>query len=158
MGWGPDSHGSPGRAESAFDDLAMDLPCDFLVMKDRGFDPGHIVVPTRGGPGSAYAADIAALLRAEYRSDITLLYMADPEDVAEAEEFLSTWASERGLDHAAVRVETGDVADRVVEAAVDASLVIVGASERGLLVRLVRGSPVRRIVDQVECSVVLAEQ
>jgi len=158
MGWGPDAHGSPGRAETAFDDLAMDLPCDFLVVKDRGFDPGHIVVPTRGGPGSAYAAGIASLLQAEYGSEITLVYVADSEEAAEAEDFLEEWASERGLADATLRVESGDVADRVVEAAGDASLVIVGASERGLLVRLVRGSPVGRIVDEVGCSAILAEQ
>jgi nucleotide-binding universal stress UspA family protein len=35
---------------------------------------------------------------------------------------------------------------------------ILGASERGLLVRLVRGSPVQRVVDDVDCSVILAEQ
>jgi amino acid transporter/nucleotide-binding universal stress UspA family protein len=158
MGWGPDSHGSPGRAESAFDDLARDLPCDFLMVRHRGFDPSHIVVPTRGGPGSAYAADLASLLQSEYGSEITLLHVADSEAEAEGVDFLEEWAAEHGLGDATLRVETGDVADRVVEAAEDASLVIVGASERGLLVRLVRGSPVGRIVDEVDCSVILAEQ
>jgi len=56
---------------------------------------------------------------------------------------------ERDRDDAILRVESGDVADRVVEAATDASLVIVGASERGLLVRLVRGSPVGRLVERL---------
>jgi len=56
---------------------------------------------------------------------------------------------ERDRDDATLRVESGDVADRVVEAATDASLVIVGASERGLLVCLVRGSPVGRIVERL---------
>jgi len=46
----------------------------------------------------------------------------------------------------------------IVDAAGDCSLLIAGASERGLLVRLVRGSPVRRIVDEVDRSVVLAER
>jgi amino acid transporter/nucleotide-binding universal stress UspA family protein len=158
MGWGPDAHGSPARAEGAFDDLAMDLPCDFLAVKDRGFDPGRVVVPTRGGSGSEYAAEIAALLQAEYGSEITLLHVTDSNAETEGADFLEEWAAERGLDDATLRVETGDVADRIVEAADDASLVIVGASERGLLVRLVSGSPVGRIVDEVECSVILAEQ
>jgi nucleotide-binding universal stress UspA family protein len=87
-----------------------------------------------------------------------LLHVADSEAEAEGVDFLEEWAAEHGLGDATLRVETGDVADRVVEAAEDASLVIVGASERGLLVRLVRGSPVGRIVDEVDCSVILAEQ
>jgi nucleotide-binding universal stress UspA family protein len=158
MGWGPDSHGSPGRAESAFDELASDLPCDFLAVRDRGFDPGQIVIPTRGGPGSAYAAEIASLLQSAYDSEITLVHVADSEAEAEGVDFLETWAAEHGLGDATLRVETGDVADRVVEAAADASLVIVGATERGLLVRLISGSPVERIVDEVDSSVILAEQ
>jgi nucleotide-binding universal stress UspA family protein len=39
MGWGEDAHGSPGRAESAFDDVTQSIPCDFLVMRDRGSTP-----------------------------------------------------------------------------------------------------------------------
>jgi hypothetical protein len=37
-------------------------------------------------------------------------------------------------------------------------MVIVGATERGLLSRLVRGSLVLDVVDDVECSALLAER
>jgi amino acid transporter/nucleotide-binding universal stress UspA family protein len=156
MGWGPDSHGSPGRAESAFDDIATSLPADFLVVRDRGFDPDDILVPTRGGPGSAYAARVASLLQDEYGSDVTLLHVTDSEDEDGA--FLEEWAAEQGLSDATLQVESGDVGEEIVRAAEDASLLIVGASERGLLVRLVRGSPIQDVVDNVDCSVILAEQ
>jgi nucleotide-binding universal stress UspA family protein len=156
MGWGPDSHGSPGRAESAFDELATSLPADFLVVRDRGFDPNNILIPTRGGPGSAYAASIASFIQDEYGSDVTLLHVAD--SVSEGEDFLEEWAAERSLSDATLRVESGDVGEEIVRGAEDASLLIVGASERGLLVRLVKGSPVQRIVEDVDCSVILAEQ
>jgi len=63
------------------------------IVSHRGFDPGHIVVPTRGGPGSAYAAEIAALLRDEYSSEITLMHVTDSDETAEAEDFLGEWAS-----------------------------------------------------------------
>lgn len=156
MGWGPDSHGSPGRAESALDELATTLPADFLVVRDRGFDPDNVLIPTRGGPGSDYAASIASFIKDEYGSDVTLLHVAD--SASEGEEFLEEWAAERGLSDATLKVESGDVGEEIVRAARDASLLIVGASERGLLVRLVRGSPAQEIVDDVECSVILAEQ
>jgi nucleotide-binding universal stress UspA family protein len=55
-------------------------------------------------------------------------------------------------------VESGEVSEEIIRAAGDASLLILGASERGLLVRLVRGSPVQEVVDEVDCSVILAEQ
>jgi amino acid transporter/nucleotide-binding universal stress UspA family protein len=156
MGWGPDSHGSPGRAESAFDEITMDLPADFLVFKDRGFDPSRILIPTRGGAGSAYAASIASLLQEEYDSEITLLHVADSP--SEGQAFLDEWAMEQGLSDVTLKTQSGDVSDAIVDAAEDASLVIVGASERGLLVRLVQGSPAKQIADRVDCSVLLAEQ
>lgn len=156
MGWGPDSHGSPGRAESALDEITMELPADFLVVRDRGFDPDHILIPTRGGSGSEYAASVASIIRDEYGSDITLLHVAD--SVSEGEAFLEEWAADRGLLDATLRVETGDIRDEIVRASEDASLVIVGASERGLLTRLIRGSPTQQIADTVDCSVILAEQ
>ncbi len=156
MGWGADSHGSPGRAESAIDELASSLPCDFLVLRDRGFDPSRIVVPTAGGPDSALSAQVATILRAEHDAEIALLHVAD--DRAEGEAFLAEWAEEHGLSDAELLVETGDVETAIASAAADASMLIVGATERGLLSRLVRGSLVLDVVEEVECSVLLAEK
>jgi nucleotide-binding universal stress UspA family protein len=156
MGWGPGSHGSPGRAESAVDEIAHDLPCDFLVLKDRGFDPSHVVVPTAGGAGSALAAEVASLIRAEYGSKVTLLHVADDE--AEGRDFLDAWAADHGLADAELIVRTGDVESAVADVARDASLLLVGATEQGLLSRLVSGSLVLDVVADVDCSVLLAER
>ena len=51
-----------------------------------------------------------------------------------------------------------DVADTIFEAADDAASLIVGATEEGLLRRLLSGSLVLDVVDDVECSVLMAEQ
>jgi nucleotide-binding universal stress UspA family protein len=156
MGWGPDAHGSPGRAESAIDELANDIPCDFLVLKDRGFDPSRIVVPTAGGSGSDLSAEVAGLLQAEYGSGVRLVHVADSEPEGEA--FLAEWASQHDLADAEQVVRTGDVEAAIADAASDASMLIVGATERGLLSRLVRGSLVLDVVEDVDCSVLLAER
>jgi amino acid transporter/nucleotide-binding universal stress UspA family protein len=155
MGWGP-SHGSPGRAESAFDELSDGVPCDFLVLRDRGFDPSRVLVPTAGGPDSDLSATIASLLQAAFGSEVTLLNVA--EDRAEGEAFLEEWAIEHGLPDAERRVETGDVETAIEAAAEQATLVVIGATERGLLRRLVGGSLVMDVVDDVDCSVLLAER
>jgi amino acid transporter/nucleotide-binding universal stress UspA family protein len=161
MGWGPDSHGSPGRAESAFDEVIGDIPCDFLVLKDRGFDPSRVLVPTAGGPDSDLSAAVASHLQAQYDAETTLLHVADDDSdaaVTEAEDFLDMWAADHGLADADKRVETGDVETAIERAAEDASMLVIGATEQGLLSRLVSGSLVLDVVDDVDCSVLLAEK
>jgi len=156
MGWGTDSHGSPGRAESAMDEVMEDVPCDFLVLRDRGFDPSKILLPTAGGPDSDLSAEIANLLATEYDSEIRLLHVGDTE--AEAQSFLESWADEHDLDDVELIAATGDVEEAIEGAARDSTMVIIGATERGLLERLVSGSLVMDVADDVDCSVLLAEQ
>jgi amino acid transporter/nucleotide-binding universal stress UspA family protein len=156
MGWGPDAHGSPGRAESAIDELTEAVPCDFLVLRDRGFDPSRILLPTAGGPDSDLSASVAKLLQSEYDSEVTLLNVADDED--NAQQFLQEWAVEHGLEDARLRIESGDVETAIEDAATDHTLLLIGATEEGLLRRLVSGSLVLDVVDDVDCSVLLAEK
>jgi amino acid transporter/nucleotide-binding universal stress UspA family protein len=156
MGWGEDSHGSPGRAESAMDELTGDLPCDVFVLKNRGFDPSRVVVPTAGGPDSELSAALAQYLREQFDSEVTLLHVADDE--AEGEAFLKNWATEHDLEDAARRVETGDVEAAIERTAANATMLLVGATERGLLERLVSRSLILDVVEDVDCSVVLAEK
>ncbi|WP_363464513.1 amino acid permease [Halogeometricum borinquense] len=156
MGWREDSHGVPGRIEGAIDELTEDLPCDFLVLRDRGFEPSKILVPTAGGPDSELSAEIARLLASEFDSEISLLHVADSQEEGEA--FLSKWAADHGLEDATLRVETGDVEAAIEAVASESSMLIIGATEKGLLSRLVRGTLVLDVVDDVECSVVLAER
>lgn len=156
MGWGTDSHGSPGRIESATGDLAMELPCDFVALKDNGFEPDRILVPTAGGPSSDLAAELAAFLHHEYGSQITLLHVND--DREEGHEFLEEWAADRELEGADLRVESGAVDTTIARVAEDCTMVIIGATGRGLLSRLLRGSAVAEAAETVDCTVLLAER
>jgi amino acid transporter/nucleotide-binding universal stress UspA family protein len=156
MGWSPGAHGAPGRVEGTMDELVRSLPCDMLVLNDRGFDPSRIVVPTAGGPDSELAAEVAALLRLTNDAEVRVLHVAD--DVAEGEAFLEGWAAEHGLEGAEIVVRSGDVEAAIEAEADDATMLIIGATERGLLSRLVRGTLVLDVVNDVECSVLLAER
>ena len=156
MGWGKNSHGAPGRAEAAIDELAHSLPCDFLVFRDRGFDPSRILVPTAGGPASELSAAVARMLQAEFDSEVTLLHVT--EDQAAGRQFLTEWAETYDLSDAAMRIESGDIENAIDRAARDATLLVIGATEQGLFSRLVSGSLVLDVLDDVACSVVLAEK
>ena len=156
MGWSPDH---PARAESAIDELTQDLPCDFLILRDRGWDPSKVLLPTAGGPDSDLSADLARVLAAEYDSDITLLHaLNEGETEAEAEAFLADWATEHDLPEARTLVSADDPETAIVDAAADHTLLLMGATERGLLSRLVSDSLHLDVVDSVDCSVLLAER
>ena len=154
MGWG--RHGAPGRTEGTIDELTHDLPCDFLVLRDRGFDPSRVLLPTAGGPDSELGAQVAGIFQSIYDAEVTLLHVAD--DREEGEAFLREWAADNGLDGATCRVESGDVEAAIETAAAEATMVIIGATERGLLSRLLTGSLVFDVVNELECSVLLAER
>ncbi|ADJ14691.1 amino acid permease [Halalkalicoccus jeotgali] len=160
MGWSENAHWSPGRAESAFDELAHDLPCDFLVLKDRGFGVERVLVPTAGGPDSDLSAEVARTLRDEVDSTVSLLYVVDgPEERVEGEAFLTEWAESHGLADAEILIdESGEVEGAIARAAEDHDLVVIGATERGLLSRLVRGSLAYDVIDELDRSVLLAER
>jgi amino acid transporter/nucleotide-binding universal stress UspA family protein len=156
MGWGPNSHGSPGRAESAIDELTEAVPCDFLIFRDRGLDPSRILLPTAGGPDSELSAAVAKLLRAEFDAEITLLNVDDDREAGER--FLEAWAVDNGLGDADLLVTSGDPETEIRNATDDATFLLIGATEEGLLRRLVSGSLVLDVVDGVDCSVLLAEK
>ena len=152
MGWSPDGG---GRVEGAVEEIAGDLPCDFLVLKDRGFDPERVLIPTAGGPDSELSVEVGKLLQREFGSELTLLHVADDRDAGEA--FLTEWADSHDVD-AELRVETGDAETAIEAAARESTLVVLGATERGLISRFVSGSLVPAVVDDVDCSVLLAER
>lgn len=156
MGWGQDLPGLAGRTEPVVEELAHSLPCDFLVFRDRGFDPSRVLLPTAGGPDSDLAAAIAQTLTDQFDCNVTLLHVTD--DPEAGERFLRSWAVEHDLSDATFQVETGDIQARIAEAAANTTLLVMGATEKGLLSRLVRSSLVLEVLDDVECSVFLAEK
>jgi nucleotide-binding universal stress UspA family protein len=145
-----------GRVEGALDELTHDLPCDVLVLDERGFDPSEVLLPTAGGHSSELSAAVARALRETTDARVSVLHVAD--DVATGRAFVEEWAGEHGLEEAELLVETGDVETAIGEAATDKSLVIVGATERGLVSRIVGGSLRLSVLDDLETTVLLAER
>ena len=160
MGWSPRRPWATGRAGGAIEELTMDLPCDFLVFKDRGFDPSRVLVPTAGGPDSDLSAELAKALRDVHGSDISVLHVIDDDaGFANAMAFIGTWADDHGLGDANLLVRTdGDIQGNIEELAREHSLVMMGATGRGLLYRLLGESLVYEVVDEIDCSIVLTER
>lgn len=160
MGWGDDQLWSAARAERPIDELTNQLPCDFLILNEEDLDTSRILIPTSGGPDSDLSAEVARVLADTADAEVTLLHVVDdPADRARGEAFLAAWAEEHGLDDAELVVDDGgDVEAGICRAAADKTLVIIGATEKGLLSRLVSNSLHLDVIHEVEASVLLTER
>jgi nucleotide-binding universal stress UspA family protein len=147
-----------GRVEGSLDELTHDLPCDFLVLDGQRLDLSDVLVPTAGGPSSDLSAEVALALRETLGADASLLHVVDEGDEQSGREFLAAWADGHGLGDAELRVETGDVEETIGRVGEGYDLVIVGATERGLLSRIVRGSLAFETVETLDTPVLLAER
>jgi formate/nitrite transporter FocA (FNT family)/nucleotide-binding universal stress UspA family protein len=160
MGWGDDQLWSAARAERPIDELTNQLPCDFLILNEHELDTSRILIPTSGGPDSDLSAEVAKVLADTADAEVTLLHVVDgPEDRARGEAFLAEWADEHGLGDAELVVDDGgDVEDGICRGAADKTLVIIGATEKGLLSRLVSNSLHLDVIHDVDASVLLTER
>jgi len=160
MEWGDDQLWNAARAEKPLDELTNQLPCDFAVFKDRGLDASEFLVSTAGGPDSELSAEIAVALKQAVGASIRLLHVVDsPADRETGAAFLERWAVDNGLGDAERIVDdTGDVEAAIEREAADATLLAIGATERGLLSRLATDSLHLDVVSEVDCSVLLAER
>jgi len=149
MDWDREGLWSSARAERPLAELTNRLPCDFLVTNDRGLDPSRILLPTAGGPDSDLNAAVARALQQVANADVELLHVvADPADERAGEAFLRDWAANHGLTDVTITVDSGDVEPAIARA----------ATEQGLLSRLVQNSLHLDVVNDVDCSVLLAER
>lgn len=160
MGWGADRPWGAGRTDRPISELTSQLSSDVLVLNDRDHDASRVLLPTAGGPPSDLSAEVAQALRSSIGSELTLLHVVDDPDEREAgEEFLNDWAAGHDLDDAVLTVDdSGDVESAIGRAAADHSLVLMGATEAGLLSRLVADSLYLDIINEIDCSVLLAER
>ncbi len=160
MGWGGRRAWTSGTADRRLRDLRRRLPADILALKDRGLATDRILLPTAGGPDSKLSAEIARALQSSAESTVSLLHVVNsPEERADGEAFLRAWAGDHDLAAVDFIIETdGDVEGAVIDHAADHTLVVLGATGRGLLSRLLTDSLHSEIVESVECSVVLAER
>ena len=147
-----------GRAEGTLDELAHDLPCDFLVLDGQELTLSDVLVPTAGGLSSDLSAEVARALEETMGVAVSLLHVVDSGEEESGRQFMREWAAEHGLSDAELRIETGDIETTIERIGRDYSLVIVGATERGLLSRIVRGSLVFDVIETLDTPVLLAER
>jgi len=160
MSWDDTDLWAAGRSRRSLHELARGLPCDLLVATGPEVDVSRILLPTAGSTDSDLAAELVGALRAAADSAVSLLHVVDePADREVGERFLDGWAADHGLGDAATIVDTGgDVGTAIREHAADHTLAVVGATDRGLLWRLLTDTLRIDAVEEVNCSVLLVER
>jgi formate/nitrite transporter FocA (FNT family)/nucleotide-binding universal stress UspA family protein len=159
MDWDKEGLWSSARAERPLAELTNQLPCDFLIANDRGLDPSKVLLPTAGGPDSDLNAEVARALQRAANAEVELLHVVtDEANEPAGEAFLREWADQHDLDGVTITVDSGDVEEAIGRAASDSTLLMLGATEQGLLSRLVQDSLHLDVVNEVDCSVLLAER
>ena len=160
MSWGDDQLWSAARAQRPIEDLTNQLPCDFLVLSEGDLDTSRVLLPTAGGPDSALGSEVARALVETFGSEVTALHIVEDESKRDAgERFLAEWTADHELDDATRIVDTsGDVEGAIEREAADSTLIVIGATEQGLLSRLLSDSLHLDILHEVDCSVLLAER
>jgi len=160
LGWDDDRPWSEGRAEGRMNELTSNLPSDFLILKDRDLDTSRILLPTAGGPDSDLSAEIARTLRDHTNAEITLQHVvASSDDRERGEQFLTEWATERDLEDADIVVDdSGNIERAICRQAADHSLILIGATEEGVISRLMSDSLHIDVVNEIDSSVLLAER
>jgi len=159
IGWGGDRPWGGGQV-SGPSELRASPPCDLLALRDQDFDPSRILLPTVDAPDCDLGTEVARALQSAVGASSTFLHVVSgPEDRDAGEAFLQKWADDHDLRDADLVVDdSGDVEGAIAREAADHSLVVVGAVERGLLSRLMTDSLRLNVVDELDCSVLLAER
>ncbi|MGM0591969.1 MAG: formate/nitrite transporter family protein [Halobacteriota archaeon] len=157
--WDEEGLWSSARAERPLAELTNQLPCDFLIANDRGLNPSRLLLPTAGGPDSDLTAEVARALQQVADAEVELLHVVGDEvDKRAGEAFLQDWAAKHRLNDAVITVDSGDIEQAIVRAATDSTMLMLGATEQGLLSRLIQDSLHLDVVNHVDCSVLLAER
>jgi len=160
MGWGEDQLWNAARAERPIDELTNQLPCDFLILNESDLDTAGPAPDLRrpgldAGRGGRERALSDRRRRGEpasrrQRSREPHRGRGVPHRLGRGERALGRRAYRR-------RQRRRRGSHRSREAA-DNTLVIIGATEKGLLSRLVSNSLHLDVIHDVDCSVLLAER
>ncbi|TMT81799.1 universal stress protein [Haloterrigena sp. H1] len=165
VGWQERKRRTNAVLGTTIDRLIERVPCDLYVerigQEANGVD--SILLPVAGGPHVRPAASIAKAIAA--RNDATVYVFsvaASDTDSKTAREYIAS--AEVNLEEATgpqIQMESvihdgDDIAEGIIEAAIDHDVIVFGATRQGALHRRLVGSVPRTVVHRTDRTVLLA--
>lgn len=166
LGW----RGRPRRRDvvlgSYIDDVLANASCDVLVKRiDReGDEVSSVLVPVAGGPHTEYAAEIAGAVARGHGASVELVTVvsptADEDAVADGRTLLTRASPSLGavesVEETVLRGE--DVVRSIVDRSEAHDVTVVGATEGGLLRRVLVGNVAETVGREADGAVVMVKR
>jgi amino acid transporter/nucleotide-binding universal stress UspA family protein len=164
MGWRGRSRRRDVVLGSNVDEVVTKAKCDVLVKRKGPVEPVEsILVPTAGGPHTAFAGQIAGSIARSTDADIELVTVVSPsaseDERTEAEDLLDETAG--NIDSATIEttiVEGDDISEAIIEQSSNHDVTVIGASREGLLQQLVFGAIPEKVATSAEGTVIMAKR
>ena len=131
--------------------LMKDAPSDVILANFRYESTfKRILVPSAGYKHSVYAVDVARALAEQVDGSITLLHVTEQSE-SDVQADLRQLASK--YENVDIVIQSGPVAEGIIEAAKDHDIVIMGASERSRGANVIFGSVVDKVIEHVPTNI-----
>lgn len=144
---------------SHLDKIVWSAPCDVILVKPEKVEKiRKILLPSNGGVHSVMAAEIAEILSKAYNAQVTVLNVnVNNEDEDRIKRRLSHVLERLSRDTIKI-LEGRNIVDTVIKEAKDYDLVIIGATNEGILQRLLFGGIPEEIARRCNKPVILVKR
>jgi amino acid transporter/nucleotide-binding universal stress UspA family protein len=164
MGWRGRSRRRDVVLGSNVDEVVTKAQCDVLVKRMGPVGPVEsVLVPTAGGPHTAFAAEIAEAIAHSTDADIEFVTVISPsaseDERAEAENRLDETGEEiEDLTVETTVLEGDNISETIITRSADHDVTVIGASREGLLQQLVFGAIPENVATSAEGTVIMAKR
>ena len=166
LGWGADAADRRYRLGSIVDPVVERSPCDSIVIKpgvEDFVDNPNILCAITGGLHSYEVVKIARWLIKEYDGSLTLFHVSSEQESEEEgyrvlDPFSDTLADLPDVQREVVKENEAGIADRIVERAEKADLVLIGATREGIFEQIVFGSIPEEVARRTSKTVIMAKK
>ncbi len=163
LAWRGEARGRGAELTTILDPVVQEAPCNVAVLRgeEEVSEVRRILVPTAGGPHAPLAARLGLELARAFNGHVTVLYICrgrcdDAQMAQGVERIQQTIAGLDGEGYLTPKVVAADdVVQGILDQAQEHDLVLLGASEEGILDQILFGNVPERIARESPKPVIM---